>query len=138
MVNIMIVSHHTLAQSLVDTLEMISGQSVEDRFHAISLKAGTGMDVYQKELDDFLDQNTSDLLVLCDLGYGSPISSLYIKLCEKKIKHKIVSGVNLAMLLVAYTNIHKDLDTLADLIMEEAKASIDLCFEKLNVNHDDE
>lgn len=138
MVKIMVVSHHTLATSLIETLEMISGQSLNERFMFLNLEADTGMSVYKEQLTAFLQQNQDDLLVLCDLGYGSPISTLYVGLCETSINYKIISGVNLAMMLVAYTNQDKGLEELAELVIKEARASIDFCFQNKIFRNDDE
>lgn len=113
---ILITSHGGFADGLLDSLQMLMPLDV--KIETISL-TDEGIEVYKRELNEFLDSHDS-VLAFVDLFGGTPFNSCYEYKCKNPDKSiQIVSGVNFPMLIQAVvaqsTNTLND-ETLAELI----------------------
>ena len=100
MVGILLATHGKLASGLADSVRMIMGK--QERFRTLSLLEGQDIDDYGQKLKNeiiALDDG-SGVLVFVDLYAASPYNQAAINKSKiEKVNYKIVSGVNLPMVL---------------------------------------
>ena len=116
---ILLLSHGLFAQGLLDTCRMIDPE-VED-VCALCLTDG-GIESFSEKLNLYLKKNENEsILFFCDLKHGSPYNQLLINMIEVKVnKYKIITGMNLPMVLQAIIKMHasKDLDDVVKISSE--------------------
>jgi PTS system mannose-specific IIA component len=98
MIQIIIVTHHTLADHLIDTAEVIVGKS--DNLTSISISQNDDVEAVRKRLVEMikrLQKEGKQVLILTDMFGGTP-SNISLALYEPE-KVEIVSGVNLPIVL---------------------------------------
>jgi PTS system mannose-specific IIA component len=98
MIKTIIVTHHTLADNLIETAEVIVGQS--DNLTAISISKNGDVELVRKRLVEMIKKFQKDghqILILTDMFGGTP-SNICLALYEPE-KVEIVSGVNLPIVL---------------------------------------
>lgn len=124
---ILIVTHGNLANGLLESYEMIVG----DTSHIETLVLDEdGVGPFREKLKDRLDELTTNeepVLVLCDLKGGTPFNETLMYSFEKPGMINIISGVNLPILaeLSTLTN-EEDLTSKLNEIVEIGKNSISL------------
>lgn len=116
---ILLLSHGLFAQELLNTCRMIDSE-VED-VCALCLTDG-GIESFSEKLNLYLKKNENEsILFFCDLKHGSPYNQLLINMIEVKVnKYKIITGMNLPMVLQAIIKMHasKDLDDVVKISSE--------------------
>ena len=98
MIKTIIVTHHTLADNLIETAEVIVGQS--ENLTAISISKNGDVESVRKQLVEMIKKFQKDghqILILTDMFGGTP-SNICLALYEPE-KVEIVSGVNLPIVL---------------------------------------
>lgn len=104
MIGLCIVTHGELAFGLKDSCELIAGE--QDQFAIVGLRHGDDFDEFKVNVYDSI-ANIHDgkgVLVLVDLFGASPYNSIlfnYPKFKANNINVRMISGVNLAMVLEA-------------------------------------
>ncbi len=124
MVGILLVSHYTLAQSLKETVELIIGE--RKNLKAVSISKDDKIDFFSSKLQDAvnsLNESGDGVLILADMFGGSP-SNVALSLYAKNDKVKIISGVNLPLIIEALMYSHKNLEELVKIIMEKKEKTI--------------
>ncbi len=124
MTKIIVVAHGQFPDGILTSLELIAGQ--QEDVVAINFTAGKSADQLKEEIQNELSEN-QDVLILTDLLGGTPFnisSTLSVEHGDKNIK--VLSGLNLAMLLeAAFTRIiESNLDSLTDKVIEAAQNGI--------------
>lgn len=96
MVAIVLVSHGTLCEGMLDTLIMVGGEDFGIK--AVPLSPGTTPEDYRENLRSTLSPNVEDeTLIFSDIRGGTPYqSALYL---AKKYKLAVIAGMNLPMIL---------------------------------------
>lgn len=126
MKNIILVSHGTMAKGVYQAVNMIYGDLKNVKF--LCLEENMGIDLFRKNLDKLMDgvKDSDEIIVLADLKGGSPYTSALTLLSEKGLigKSKIVSGLNLPMILSALFFDDELGDDGVDEIMKSAKEGI--------------
>lgn len=117
MTGILLVTHNSLGDSLLDCVNHVLG-CVPPHIHSMSVLAGDDparKEAEGRELIRKLDQGDG-VLVLTDL-FGSTPSNICVKLC-KDDKVRGVAGVNLPMLLRTVVYRERPLDELAQVALD--------------------
>ncbi|WP_297815078.1 PTS sugar transporter subunit IIA [uncultured Lactobacillus sp.] len=123
MVNVIVTTHKGLASGLKAACEMIAGKN--DNVKTLELDE-TGIDNYKNKLISLLDSvSGSDNLILCDLKGGTPFNESFKYFLAHPDDLRVVSGVNLPMLLEISTNLmSKNLDELANIAIKAGQTGI--------------
>jgi len=110
MTGIIIVTHGKLAQALLETAEMIMGS--QEYIGAIVFEAGQDVSNLQEKIQQMLCKmpKNDEALILVDLRGGSPYNAAAM-VAMTMPKVKVVTGVNLPMLLEILSS--RDLDAVA-------------------------
>ncbi len=128
MIGILVVTHGKMAEGMLDTLDMIMG-TLEYIDYA-SLVRGEDYESFENNIENKIRalDNGDGVLILVDLFGASPFNvaqKISKKLEAEDIKTKIVSGVNLMMLLEAGSNrSYQTLEELVETIKESGKDGI--------------
>ncbi len=99
MIPIILVTHGPLAQSIIESSEMLVGKN--EKLAAISLNPGDNFESFQQEIISeakALDEGAG-VLLLVDLLGGSPYNAAARSLSQENIE--CLAGLNLSMLLTA-------------------------------------
>lgn len=101
MVGVIVVSHGSLAQSLLEAVSMILGDQAQVR--AISLNIGEGLDDVRERIEEAVAEvdKGAGYVILADLQGGTPANAAC--LLSRFQGLRLVSGVNLPMLLAMFT-----------------------------------
>lgn len=99
MVNIIIISHGAFCEGLLNSLQMVAGDTYGVR--AVSLIPGESPEAYREKLalvlEGFHDASDSGTIILSDIAGGTPyLSAAYL---SKQYKIGLISGMNMPMLL---------------------------------------
>lgn len=96
---IILLSHGPFAVSLIETAEMIFGES--ENIAAFSLESGDDIDQYRQEFSAIIEEFPEGSIIMVDLFGGTPCNQVmrYIKETEKPLE--VVAGMNLPMLVNA-------------------------------------
>jgi len=133
MVGILIVTHGSLAQELLETTKIIVGKGID---HLIPISVGWNDDMadIQKIISTAIakvDQGDG-VLILTDMFGGTP-SNISLSFLSEKVE--IITGVNLPMLIkIMNVGERYKLKELAHLIHEQGKKSIYLASEILSLH----
>ncbi len=120
---ILLLSHGLFAQELLNPCRMIDPE-VED-VCALCLTDG-GIESFSEKLNLYLKKNENEsILFFCDLKHGSPYNQLLINMIEIKVnKYKIITGMNLPMVLQAVIKMHASTD-LDDIVKISSEAGVE-------------
>ncbi len=123
MVGILLVSHYTFAQSLKETVELIIG--VKKNLAAVSISKDDKIDFFSEKLKNAVNSldEGDGVLILADMFGGSP-SNVALSLYAKNDKVKIITGVNLPIVIEALMYSHKSLEELVRIILEKKEKTI--------------
>lgn len=102
MIEIIVVSHGTLSESLVKSAELIAGEV--DNVKAFGLHAGDDIDKFKAIIEEAIKKGTeeSNVLVLTDLMYGTPFNVVSSLMDKYKFHH--ITGINLPIYLEIVTS----------------------------------
>ena len=124
MVKIFIAAHGNLANSLINSVELIVGK--QKNLYAISNEKSYSLTHLQYKIKTLLSNviDQDGVLILTDMMGGSPNNASLRMLDDFKVE--IISGVNLPMLLSAISAIKnsQDISQLADKVFTEGQKSI--------------
>lgn len=105
MAKILLITHGPLAEALVETSNLILGET--SKIHTMGLYLGDDPEFFKLRVSDKIDElNDADgLIILTDLFGGTPSNSVVEKLHKLKFPKNIIcfTGVNLPILLEAMT-----------------------------------
>lgn len=121
---IVLTSHGSLCKGVLESFSMIAGDS--HLLIALPLSPDdTGQ--YKEKLRGFLTEHQNEnVLILCDIMGGTPYNESYLAFLEKPEKIRVVSGLNLGMLLETVFAAENDtnLDNLVSIAKEAGHRSI--------------
>lgn len=120
MIGVVICTHNTLAESLLETTRMIVGDFPQAA--AVSVMSGDAMDVVLERLRAAISKvDTGDgVVLLCDMFGGTPSNLSLSFLTEVEV----VTGVNLPMLLKLFTTREGEPQQVAAMIRDHARENI--------------
>lgn len=137
MKKVLIVSHGTLAEGIIESARVILGEVVEAQ--SCCLKLGVGINEFESEVNEIVKQfKTEDnIVVLADLKGGSPYRATITALSENDLLDKsiILTGVNLPMLINVVMQ-DEILDSDVNELIKESKSGIDKF--QLEIDEDEE
>lgn len=123
MFKILVVSHSTLCKGLNEAVTMIIG--AESAVDYLGLDED-GVEIFHQKLKEKisnLQKENKQILILADLFGGTPFNRSLIEAAQDK-DIKVISGVNLPMLMEASINQSRNLDEVLPEIIEGSKDSI--------------
>ena len=101
MKGVILASHGKLAEGLMDTLKLFSGE--QEQMEALCLLPGDDITEFAARIKETVDKiNTGDgVVVFCDLLFGSPCncSSRLLMKAEWIDKIDVITGMNLPMVM---------------------------------------
>jgi len=125
---IVVTSHGALCKGILESYQMLAGKNDD----IISIKLGNDDTEFKKELQTaYTEYKDEGIIFLCDIPGGTPFNETY-KIYLKDSRHvRVVSGLNLAMLLEVGLDISTatDLDELTTKAIKAGKDSITLVTE---------
>lgn len=85
-----------------------------------------GIESFSEKLNLYLKKNENEsILFFCDLKHGSPYNQLLINMIEIKVnKYKIITGMNLPMVLQGVIKMHASTD-LDDIVKISSEAGVE-------------
>lgn len=114
---IIVATHGNLAESLVETSQMIMGKI--DNVYVLGLQPGSDIDQYKKELvDEILREPEYNVLIMLDLIAGTPFNSIINTIDKSNVL--LITGVNLPMLIEVLSQ--KDIMNAEQLCAQAKKA----------------
>ncbi len=118
---IVILTHGIFGEELLRSAEMIIGR--QDKVEVISINSGELMDdVYSKMEDILAKYKDESCLLYTDMFGGSPSNISMAYLAKDSVE--VVSGVNLPMLIKAFTMRMDSNNSLSQIAKESAEAAI--------------
>lgn len=124
MVKIILTSHGGLCQGILESFSMLAGTC--NFLTALPLKPDdTGE--YKEKLKNMLSNcKNDDVLILCDIMGGTPYNEGYAAFLQNPEKIRVVSGLNLGMLLETALAAENDtkLNDLASIAIDAGHKSI--------------
>lgn len=96
---IILLSHGPFAVSLVETAQMIFGDS--ENIAAFSLEAGDDIDKYRESFVEMIGKFPKGSLIMVDLFGGTPCNQVMRYIQEKEETLEVAAGMNLPMLINA-------------------------------------
>ncbi len=123
---ILLVSHGTMAEGVYEAASMIYGTL--NNVDYLCLKRDMGIENFKEKLNGKIDEigGADEIIVLADLMGGSPYNSVATILSEKDLleKSKILSGMNLPLLLTLLFETAKLEEATLENILNTAKDGI--------------
>lgn len=95
MINIILASHGSLAEGMVDSVSMLYGKP--ECFHSVCLRAEDVAKAFGERIESLLDLNV-DNIILTDILGGTPFNQGML-LSERYSNVRVVAGMNLGMIL---------------------------------------
>jgi mannose PTS system EIIA component len=123
MTGIVVVTHGKLAQALVATAEMIMGE--QEGIKTIGFEAGQDVMNLHEKINQAVQlfAPEEEILILVDLLGGSPYNASAM-LAMKQSKIKVVTGVNLPMLLEVLPARSMDVATLKQMAVHAGQSGV--------------
>lgn len=132
MIGIVLVTHSTLAASLIETAGFILGRTPENVV-PVSINVNENVDEFHNKIAAAIKKvdNKQGILILTDMFGGTPSNLSYSFLDDGKVE--VISGVNLPMVIRA-VGLQKetDLNKTAKSLVNSGKQSISLASGILN------
>ncbi|MCP4672004.1 MAG: PTS fructose transporter subunit IIA [Desulfobacula sp.] len=126
MTGILVVTHADLGKALIETAELILGESPQN-IGSISINIQENPEDLRKKIKKGISKVQADngVLILTDMFGGTPSNLSYSFLEEGQVE--VISGINLPILLKAINSREKmDMETLTSSLVEHGKRSISL------------
>lgn len=135
MTHIIVMSHGNLAVELLNSAKMIAGEL--KNFQAVGMTAADGLQGTQRKLTQALENvpQGANVLILADLFGGTPCNVAMLTAAQSHDRIKVISGVNLGMVLECVMN--SDRKDLVDHLLTMGKQGIKLA-EAPTLTDDDE
>lgn len=132
MIGLVLVSHGSLAEGLLDAAEMITGDA--ENIECIGLQPKDDIDQLVERIQKAIDQvdEGDGVLLLVDLFGASPFNASGRLVLNQKDQLRLVTGMNLPMLvelLVAREGL--DLDGAADMALDAGKSGVSRLSDKI-------
>lgn len=106
MVNIIVASHGNFAEELVNSSYMVFGE--QENVSSLGFYPGEGIEDLRKKYETIMESNKyMESIVLVDIFGGSPFN-VAVEIAHKYEYVQICTGVNLGMLIEAYSCINED------------------------------
>lgn len=104
MTYIIVMSHGNLAAELLNSAKMIAGELKS--FQAVGMTAADGLEGTQRKLTQALKNvpQGANVLILADLFGGTPCNVAMLTAAQSHDRIKVISGVNLGMVLECAMN----------------------------------
>ena len=118
---VLLVSHGELSKSLIDSTEMLVGET--DGLDYLIFDKNMGIDELKDSFIKYLDENEEELLIFTDIKGGTPFNVASI-LTNDMDKVNIFYGMNLPMIVEAA--LYKDEFSMDELV-EQIKNNISDC-----------
>lgn len=121
---IILVSHGHMAKEMLESAKMIVGEA--ENVFVVSMLDEDGLSGTTSKLEQLLKDvpETRDILILADLKGGTPCNVAVMKMGEYP-NIRVISGLNLAMLIEAIVSSESDVDALADYLVSVGDMSIE-------------
>src|SRR5688572_4789925 len=102
MIGIAIITHGHFGEELLRTAQEIVGR--QEKVQAYAVTSETGMDNVCRFIDEAMDtlHSSDGVLFLVDMLGGTPCNTALLK--TKESKAEVVTGINLYMLISAFTH----------------------------------
>ncbi len=127
MIGILTVTHGSLGQTLIETVEFITAKEIT-HIHSVSVTADDSPQSLIKKIEAGIKKvNTgSGVILFTDMFGGTPSNLSYSFLKEGEVE--VISGLNLPVLLKAVTirENGNDIDEITSAVVEHGKKSIAL------------
>lgn len=117
-------SHGYFAQEALKSAEMIVGEQSKNKVRALSMTLGIDLNQFKEKIQKVVDEFgvERNILILTDLMGGTPNNaSVYNLISNNNVQ--VISGLNLPVLIEAFTNEHMDLNELKEHLIEVGKSS---------------
>ena len=117
-------SHGYFAQEALKSAEMIVGEQSKNKVRALSMTLGIDLNQFKEKIQKVVDEFgvERNILILTDLMGGTPNNaSVYGLISNNNVQ--VISGLNLAVLIEAFTNEHMNLNELKEHLIEVGKSS---------------
>ncbi len=124
LIGVLVVAHGDLGSTLLESIGIIAGK-VENA-HSVGLHHGDSPEIFRNTIKEAVEQLDmgSGVIVLVDFFGGTPGNE--VLKCLPRENMKVLSGVNMAMLLEVVVNREfiTDLESLSQLALDSGKSSI--------------
>lgn len=123
MTNILLISHGWIAESILDSSELICGEQI--KVETLGLKLDTDLDAFKNTIEEKIKAATTDgdLVVMTDLMYGTPFNMVSSLMSDYEFAH--FSGMNLPVFLeLVVTRHHLDYEVVVNNIRDMAPTTI--------------
>lgn len=137
MYKVLVVSHSTLCKGLNDAVQMIMG--TDSSIDYVGLDED-GVEVFHERLINKIleiKKEADEILILADLFGGTPFNRALIESANQE-NIKVITGVNLPMVMEAIINKNEKLENVLSGIIEGSKDSIKEGFILINNTDEDE
>lgn len=122
--NLIVMSHGKLAYEIIESAKMILGDI--KNYEIVSMLDEDGFEITSKKLQKSIDKlGTNDILILVDLYGGTPFNIANI-FSQKRDNIRLISGMNLAMILEYFSSNTENLDVLVNEIIKMGKDNISI------------
>lgn len=126
MKGILLVTHGNLCQGIYDSCQMIVGE--KKNIHTLSL-GEEGVELFRNQLEEVLDHMKKiyeDIIIVTDIPNATPYNECCRYLLSHQISAKLISGMNLAMLieLAIFAETDMNIDNLCEQVLESARLSL--------------
>lgn len=131
---IIVTSHGDLCEGILDSYEMLAGKN--ENIIAIPLRENdTGE--FENKITELVKSIDDDILVLCDIYGGTPYNVSYYLYLEQSNRLRVVSGLNLPMLLETGLSLNNctSLGEIVNVAIDAGKDSIKKA-EEVNLEED--
>lgn len=122
MYEIIVATHGKLSEGFRDTIDMLMGERKGVYF--IEFSQNDEVENLREKLINITNSIKNEVLILTDLFGGTPCNTAIKIALESKLKIKILSGVNLPMLIEAVLNQDSILDEVIESILNSSKEGI--------------
>ncbi len=118
---IIVMSHGNFANEILNSAKMIIGEF--DRVYPICMKEDDGLSGTAAKLDELLSGISGEVLIIADLFGGTPANVAVMKAAASP-NIKVVTGLNLGMLVEAILSVEEDTEKLAKTIVDAGQLAI--------------
>jgi len=104
---ILLLSHGNSAKGIMDGYSMIAGENPSIEYIQLD---GKGISEFSTKVNNYLDESKGQVLVICDIAGGTPYNVSFSYFLSNPDKIRVISGMNLPMVLELGTSTLDDLD----------------------------
>lgn len=124
MYEIIVATHGKLSEGFRDTIDMVMGERKGVYF--IEFSQNDEVDNLREKFINTINsiKNENEILILTDLFGGTPCNTAIKISLESELKIRILSGINLPMLIEAVLNQDNILDEVIEAILSSSKQGI--------------